>query len=563
MKSSYGIWVCALFLVWLTACSVNPTVTPIPLLPTFTPAPPTSAAPMLVPPSSPSPLPPSSTPTQTQTPVPTQTTSPSPTPTQTTPPLEDISWSNTVNLFIIDDSPVIQWSPIQNELIYPLCGSDQSLFVRATAPDFNPVYLNDNAPCQGVVWKEGQPGFATLGGASWSPDGKSIFFLNSPQELWSMSRDGGQARLLLDLDGAISPSLEGWLDSLHLLYSTYGGSGHSNLYSYDSSTSADQFLATVPGLLETAYNGYIPISYETDPMLDGLLMVSDQLAYVYVPFPGVLGQGRYLPLPPFNAIPVTRTISLFNDWLPGTNQALVSWTSLASLENPTIQNQDLLLWDVAQNSVTMLVPNAYQGQISNDGHYLAFLSKGRAQWDSNQLLLQVDNGYHPSLIGTPDAATAHIDDYLQLVDMSSLRVMLSLRAQQIEFSPNGQYLSFITSGSVGLDPTGWPTGIVSDDGQGPNLNLLDLSRGQLALSLSGISGVPTWSPDSGKFLCLDTTGNLVLFNMATSISTPVTESLGSYQVSRIDWSYNGAYALVHFMDIFGVGSYPSAILSIP
>jgi hypothetical protein len=453
--------------------------------------------------------------------------------TQTdTPALADLAWAEGIAPQILPDynglNKITSWSPTADEILFLDCESGKTNIARATAPDFKTIVLSDQSACTSAIW---------------SPDGQSIVYVDTENNIQIVKRDGGESHRVNTTENLQYPTLPGWIDSQNLVYWWYAGGGHGTYAIVDIPTGKERIIASVPGGMETPNADYIPITYATDPQLFNLLVVSEKLPVSNEPIPELFANGHYLPFPEFNSIPVSQTIAVFEGWLPNTDQILVAWKHY-TLPEWEIQKEHLLLWNIGANTATIIAPNGTQGLFSSDGRYLAYNTRGPAKLDQDNLPIDNDSSYRVKVYESPDDKPVEYTTYMQVLDMGNKKVNLSLPSWEMNFSPNGRYLAFRTSGAVQVDNSKWTVGIVQGEEKIDYINILDLWTGKLAFSLTDISALPDWAPDSDRFLYRDTQRNLFLHSISNDTSIAITRSLGKFEVRQIDWSHDGQYFMV-------------------
>jgi len=422
---------------------------------------------------------------------------------------------------------ITSWSPVANEILYLDCNDGKTNIVRASMPDSQPQVLSDQSSCTDAVW---------------SPEGQSIAYIGPSEDIWIVKTDGSNDHLIYKVPSPNFPWLAGWTNKQTLLHANYSGGGHSTYELLDVLSGKNRIVATVPGLSETPNSEYIPVIYETDPQLFNLIVISEKLPVSTESIPTYFAEGHYSHIPEFGSTPIDQATTRFLGWLPGTNQMLVAWKSFTPYPDWVIQKENLLLWDVKTGSISLMVPNSYEGQLPSDGRYLVYLSHGQAMLDQYGVPVDWENGYHPRLYGDPSEEKP-VTTYLQLLEMDSKQVKLSIPAIVMNFSHDSHYLAFVTFGKVEIDSSNRPIGIVHGTEQNTYANFVDLSSGTLMFSLDDITSPPVWAPDGNRFLYQDSTGNLFFYDMDRG-SVSITKSVIGFKIHRLDWSFDGKYFMV-------------------
>jgi Tol biopolymer transport system component len=441
-----------------------------------------------------------------------------------------IVWADHMNIVVIPDynalNDITTWSHVANELLYVDCENGQNKLIKASMPDFQPQVLSEQSACTSALW---------------SLDGQSIAYIGSSEDIWVVNRDGNDNHLVYDVIAPRFPWLAGWTNEQTLLHTNYSGGGHVTFELLDVQSGDNRSIATVPGGSETSNAEYVPIVYETDPQLFNLMVISEKLPISTEEIPAYFAEGRYSHIPEFDSVPIDQSTARFISWRPGTNQMLVAWKSYTPYPDWVIQKENLLLWDVKTGDISLLVPNSYEGQFSPDGQYLVYLSHGQAKFDPNGVPVDWDNGYHPELY---PSELQPIITYLQLLEMDSRQVKISIPANAMNFSPDNRYLSFTTFGKVETDSANRPIGIAPGTEQTQCTNFVDLSSGTFKFSLDNVSTYPVWAPNGMRFAYLDSTGNLNLYDMDDHGLVSITKKLIGFNIRGLNWSFDGQYLMV-------------------
>lgn len=320
------------------------------------------------------------------------------------------------------------WSPTENTMMV-LSGNPQPGLVRLSQPDFSSVDISFS-----------EPGYGPSSNVLWSQDGKNVFTFaydsNEPDPrkavlntLWSL-RSTERTVLPLHEDYQASyPTLLGWMDADTLVVSS-DCTTTTCLDVLDIRSGEVLLTQNFRGLAGEPNTQYVPIMYTN--------------AFPGVGHVGVVGMKNtgFQSQEPDEKMEHVQWLSfdgmeqadltLFADWLPGTNQMLVSWTSI--IDN----GSSLYLWDIDQNQSRLLVPGGLTGTFSPDGKTLAYLSNG------------------PNAVVPVDFM--NFIPYLQVFDMDTQTVLSAfpIAAEldyfgafprfnlEYKFSPDGRYLAYIT-----------------------------------------------------------------------------------------------------------------------
>jgi Tol biopolymer transport system component len=471
---------------------------------------------------------------------------PSPTPSLTPTPEPDVVWTSGLKYIVSERMEYrylndLSWSPSANEFVYLLCQSDQLKIILAKEPDFTPHTLASINSCSNELF---------LPGVTWNPDGSYILFWGptdkQPNDVWRMRRDGSDLHSLNVKDLLLSPLFSSWLDDQTLLYLNYSGGGHVMVTALNIQSGEINQIATTHGdIIGTPKNGYIPVSYSIAFDNYHLFLLSQKFPKRGQEAGSFLMMGRFIPLPAFDNSPIGETMTSFQGWQPDTNKILVSWSKYSSYPGGQIQKQNLLLWDVPTGSLSIIATNGFHGEYSSDGHYLAYSS-----FDPKKLLNGgasfYDNGSGISMnITDPNLEPPFLQEqiYLQLLDMSDHKIILSLPGRSNTFSTDGHYLSFISKGQVKTDDHNWPVAIDEGTEQKQFLHLVDLQTKQLIASLPDVESSLGWSPDNHQFLYQDNSGNIFLYQIEAHNSIPFSTRLVDSDIEQTRWSYDGSYVI--------------------
>ena len=517
--------------------------------------------------------------TGTETPLPTQTESPTPTitltPTETPPPfptpLPTLVWADWVGIPIRLDNDFWEWSPTANELAFYECPENGMLTLKvASAPSF---IASDISPEEKVC---DSAGYMML----WHPSGKQIVFsmpkMAENGEGWIIDRDGSNARPL-DAQGRSFRWLDfvGWMDETTLVEWAYSGGGHIFIGVLDISTGEFISSVTFHGKEYRPTSSYIPgayLDFGTYYSLFVITKINDKNA---IPFTLLIQDHEFVQaFPGFGLTSDELIQTLFEDWLPGTNQMLVYWASDTDYFDEVVETTKLLLWNVDTDQVELVAPNGMGGTFSPNGKWLAYVTYGAQQLDAELKPIEDEARLQNPELGT----------YLQLMDTQNRQVILSLpafaqRDEQdalfshfkpvAEFSSNGRYLAFITSGELQINEVDWPIGI-DPDSSSSYLHILDLETRQVIIStiIASLTEWITpdirfiWSPDSNRLIYRTPEKNWNLINIQDEMIQPVTE-IGGQQVSSPKFSFDGHYLTLEVYSQYNTKNPYTAILHLP
>lgn len=475
----------------------------------------------------PSPLPlPTKTPTIVD--LPTQS------PTVTAPPKDELVWSPEISPIFLDGVPG-SWSPTANEIFLYRCHQD-SLKV-AQAPDFIPMQISPY-PVNCV--------FVNSVPITWSPDGQRIYFGGPLPEnyeaaedhdvadLWAVDRNGQNLGRIFpggsphsDLD------FKGWLGNQILFTWSYGGGGHQSIGMLD--TKQKNFLggAFFYGKIYRSNNQYLA-AITGEPSMTAFAIGSHPQAKEFE-----LASSEYAKPIPFDGL------SLFLDWFPKTNKMLALGFQYGQFHEMT-KNQ-LLIWDVDNDTIDEMVSGGIGGLFSPDGQYLVYVTQGPAT---------LDNANRPAPIEINQEE--NLAPYFQLLNLANKKVSMSLPITSddtiaadfvwepfhpnITFSPDSKYMGFVTTTDVKLLDHHWLSEPQQDEKDEFYLAVVDLENEQLVFSQKG-NFLPVWSPQGNRFLFFDEENNLALFDVDTGLTKKITENAGK-NILNVSWSFDGSYIAV-------------------
>ncbi|NUM49242.1 MAG: PD40 domain-containing protein [Anaerolineales bacterium] len=427
-------------------------------------------------------------PTLTETPLPIQTESPLPTitltPTKTPPPfptpLPTPVWADWVGTPIRLDNDFWEWSPTANELAFYECEENENLkLIVAIAPTFT----SNNISPEGMTCN-----FSNLVNNEmiWRPDGQQIIYSipisDEVGEAWIIGRDGSNAYPLnIEKFSYRWLKFVAWMDNNTLVEWGYIG------------------LPTFIGMLDIPSGEIVASAFfwgheyrPNSSYIPGTLLDMGYSLFVItrdpneVPNPPIINSQYVRMFPGYGTETKEHIQTLYEDWLPGTNQMLVYWASDNDYFDETRETTKLLLWNVDTDHVELVAPNGIGGGFSPDGTWLAYVTYGTQQLDAELKPIEDE-----ALLQNPEMGT-----YLQLMNTQNRQVILSLpafaqRDEQdalfshfkpvAEFSSNDRYLAFITPGELQINGADWPIGI-DPDSSTSYLHILDLETQQVIIS---------------------------------------------------------------------------------
>lgn len=452
------------------------------------------------------------------------------------------------------------WSPTSNEVvgIDTTAGAgdfenSRDALILASAPTFHETRLvNDTSED------------TTIGFPIWSMDGKKIFYgiYNQPESwmnrgtLWSITRDGSNA---LSYGGGLG-GFQGWMDDHTLIHSSYEGGGTSFVAGFDILKNDYVIGDGITGGLEAMNANYmaiatcLPVCYVCVlPRVTNIHRPPDRYNCDTEP---AMQIGNTRPFPHSEVYakvssedyPYIETI--FQDWQTGSNNMLV--LGQGKIENKFTSR--LLLWNADTNKVTSLAPGGLFGKFSPNGKMLAYITSG----PSNQY--PEKNAQNIPL----DFVTFDDKQYLQVMNMNTRQIMIRVpiktyrredyssssgfdftKPDELSFSPDNRYLSFVTGGYVMKDAR-FPTEITLADTDKVYLNILDLQAVELVQSLLLESydeyTYPNvlWALTNQNFVYQDGRENWHLFQLSNKAVLPITQAKGDHLINPA-WSYDGSY----------------------
>lgn len=509
-------------------------------------------------------------PAATKTPTQRKTAEPTPATNRSGP------WASGLDIKEVGQVSGGDWSPANDEIVFVAdqpSDSHDVLLVRAAAPDFQPQEIRAVSPTPLGLEPCIYPGLL------WSEDGQRLFF-SGPQEhpsgmapcsIWMVERDGSSPRRYYPEQKGRSFSPDGWLDDHTIILSGYREGTHifdllkgetvnwAMPRYYGVSFTTQDYLVGTRG--EALFNMYALGS--RDEPFDGVMEDSENnLRYALTPPPDSTYEWTGQPRDGY---------TIAYDAIPDTNQVLGYWVQdIALFEGVKVKKiflvQKLILWDIVENTLTTLVPYGIWGHFSPDHRTLAYLTRGPAL---------VDAEYRPidpnSIDGFDLYSLDAKETYLQLLDRDTGIIYLSVPVASqrdiadseywhvgANFSPDGQYVSFITNHEIAFDDRGWPEMTQPETAakNGGHLYVLDLINRRLVWDQDGLPPVPSgdfdsgpfenrtanWSPTRSQFFYVGAENNLFLVDLDAGVSTPVT--VNTSDVAGVEWSSSGDYAAV-------------------
>ncbi len=515
----------------LTACTAPAAASPTPALyPSVTPTASLAATSILTPTIA---ITPTRTPRPTKKATPTQTLIPTETPPS------PLKWADAFPSPVILDGFTGVWSPVANEMV-GIQGTAEytGTLTLVSAPDFNPRFFQfDNA--RNAWWH-----------STWSPNGQILVFgihssgygdisIDHSSDIWAVKRDGSGLKMLSE--GYRGLDFPWWMDEQTVVATSYNGGGHEIIDEID--------------------------------VISGQELVSDLVHVFYMPRP----QGIYLPVVSGEAMVTTYIVTrdwqgqsplcspencytrefplgeidfsnplmdtYFEDWQPNTLEALISVAGYTN-DNNYVR---LFLWDITTDKITAMMPGGMNARFSPDGKNLLFTTIGASSAYSDDI-----TSTSFILDKVPDENTI----YLQLMNLQDRQVLLSLPMMlqknywnipreyfsAAQFSADGHFLAFLTTGPLQLDDQGWPVRVNASNPAAVYLNVLDLQNRRLVYSFPNVEYYLQlyWSPTSDCLVYQDAAQNWNLVDLAHETILPITQA-GGWQLDDPSWSYDGHY----------------------
>ena len=425
------------------------------------------------------------------------------------------------------------WSPVANELAIKFCPDNQlaeKYLFLLTAPTFS---LQNLSPPQSVC--------AQFQALSWQPNGQQILFdavlSSDPQmplpiysRLFVTDRLGVNSQTST-LHSLYLMSIKGWMDNSTAVLADYGGGGSwiislfnletdevvisERVYVYQLMNISEEHIATQSGEPCCIRSAVVISPQPPNPLHPDVEFESGQYAtYLSI----IFGENGYEVL--FN--------SRFEDWLNDSQQMLVlTWPAELDLSTVDVLHEPaataLEVWDVPSGNLTKVIPRAIYGRVSPNRQHLLFLTPANPAPN-----LQLLNRVTGEILWTePVWATA---DELSGVVFA-----------HTSFAPNSQFATFYTTDSV--------------------LWVYDLATGVLTEVGTTVPSQPIWSPDSHRFVYVNESNRLAIFDTRTQTSFSLLRE-GEAMLGEPQWSYDGRYLSV---TIFSRSEQPSlvAILRLP
>lgn len=442
-----------------------------------------------------------------------------------TPNPNEIAWSKDVPpVAVIEDEMRSEtgtlWSPTENQLLID-CQSDNANLVIATAPDFRPRVLSASSGCMQ---------------AGWSADGQKIAYIGQDDSLRIVEVNDGGSDLQSTIGKFRIPMEFQWVDSSHLVLGTYSGGGHMKYSLVDMANGKNEEMATIPGGDMSPYRfDYLPVTSGIEISDQRLLVLSNRFSAAQGGISTYFLDGEYRLFPAYQSVPVEQAWTAGKGWLPGTTQLLVAWKQYEDFFDPEVQQEALLFWDVATNQINVAAPNGTDGLLSPDGRHLAYLTRGPALLNQqnepiNNAETEVFSLYGPF----PEVQT-----YLQLLNLLSGKIIISVPAREMNFSPDSTYFSFLTGNDVP------PETVLDADGtlqaEANSMYITGLKDEKLVLSIQMAASLPVWSPTENEFLYKDVNGTIILYKIDQGASTEIVQLPPSVKINNMGWSQDGEY----------------------
>lgn len=517
-------------LVWLSACTSQPqpTATPQPVAQnTTTPLLPTATA-TATPAASPVPPTPTPIPTNTTTPRPAVTHSPTRNPNLYVPvsptplTLPQISWQQPL-AHTLEGGHFI-WSPLANEGASSACTphigpgvQTEQLLLFTSAPAFEQTDLTPAGFFCVSPYFDWQ----------WHPQGeKLLFFAPRAQvdettldyyDIWWMNKNGSEAEKFTD--GGKLATMDGWLADQYLVHTEYQGGGNRALYITDLITQERQALGwTYNSFIYTVTPDFVVTNHGRDPELfyTAVAVLPEKIRPGEVTPPSLVSPFmNYLSMDAEQA-PAQHFIfnSRILDWLPNTQQLLVlTWPAEISLGAVDLYHDatitKLQMWNVADGSLTELVPGAVGGHFSPDRTYLAYLLPTPAG-----LSIQLLNRVTGEIVFTSPV-------FASTTRLSS-------------FSPNGRYFTFYRGSEEQLQL------VIYDLTEQKIAAELPAQRPKAQEILTPKLWLPEWSPAGDVVAYVNAQNQWQLYDLA--LGQPILLSdAGTELVYRPQWSFDGQY----------------------
>ena len=498
---------------------------------------------------------PTRTPTPTLTPNPTRDRSKDPTST----PTVVVSWADWFAPPLILNRFEGSWSPTDNEMVSghrpPNQDKPYSVAVAA-APDFAIRYFD-----LGEI----------VGDPIWSPNGSSILFglanpdtadmfVNVYSFIWSVERTGENAHYVSGEQGGYwLLEFAGWMDDNTVVTLDYTGGSHYMMDMLDYQTGEVVGGAgPIYGVVDEPNLHYVPVIWDALGIMQLEMFAKESFRSTWV----FDEPGEYIAQQ-FAIWMGDRVCTMFETWKLESDQLLIYATlqSEQALHDMAmvLEKTNLILWDLDSNTTSWVIPNGVTGRFSPDGKLLAVVTLGQASVDgSGKLIAEAFD--EPLQANHP---------YLYLLDANSLKVALGIPAYAVPglsdeylmkgywgyvdypamyaFSPDSQYLAFLSTGAVTMDENGQ---LLVDEIDQSNdqlslyVNVIDTKTNQLIQSVPSLDEAPLWSPDHEHLIYRDLIGNWNLLMIPSGRIRPLTLKNGG-DFERAAWSYDGRYLALY------------------
>ncbi|MCP5097989.1 MAG: hypothetical protein GY943_20770 [Chloroflexi bacterium] len=141
------------------------------------------------------------------------------------------------------------------------------------------------------------------------------------------------------------------------------------------------------------------------------------------------------------------------------------------------------------------------------------------------------------------------------VETLAVDINYAPRSINASFSSDSRYLTFFTPGNLEIDENNLPV-TVNFDPDNPQLHLLDLETLQVIYSMPALNEALSWSPNGQKLIYRMMDDNLAILDVNNGRFTPITLN-GGARLSNPQWSFDGSYLSVQ---VVGEGV---AVLQVP
>jgi hypothetical protein len=414
------------------------------------------------------------------------------------------------------------WSPTRDQLLLD-CVLDRSALTILDVPELHSKIISKRSGC----WQ-----------GTWSPNGQLVAFIDQNDDLQIALADSSNIHLVTSISSLRLPINIQWVDTNRLIYKHYQGGGHSSFTLLEISSGITEKIATIPGgTMAPYYADYLPVTSEIGVADYRLIVLSNLFPTSEEMLPKHITSGHYRLFPLYQSTNVDEAWTSYNGWLPGTNQLLVAWKQY-KIPGEEVQQEALLFWDVSTNQISVAAPNGIEGILSPDGKYLAYLTRGPAILNPQNKPIHNEKADKFILW----SVSPLVPTYMQLLELASGKVILSVPAKTLNFSPNSKYFAFFVQGELPKDVEFYLNGIQPVDGYG--IYIIDLAHEKSILMIDDAASLPVWSPVEDKFLYEDDNGEIILFDVLNQHSTKILQLLKNEMVRAIRWSHEGDYFFI-------------------